>query len=187
LPLKEFYSILTLHRPTWKAAWDIVKAVDRPNIGLCLDTFQIAGSEFGDPTTPHGLISNQGFQHKLEMNFKSTLVTLAREVPPEKIYALQISDAYKPPAPMEEEVINGVSPRARWSKAYRPYPFHGGYLPVVQVAKAVLSTGFRGWFSTEVFDGGPGGRDFVKPEAFESFAKGAMGSHKRLLNECVDT
>lgn len=121
------------------------------------------------------------------MNFKSTLVTLSREVPPEKIFALQISDAYKPPAPMEDAVVDGLPPHARWSKAYRPYPFHGGYLPVVQVAKAVLSTGFRGWFSTEVFDGGPAGRDFVEPEAFESFAKGAMESHQRLLDQCVDT
>jgi sugar phosphate isomerase/epimerase len=121
------------------------------------------------------------------MNFKFSLVTLTREISPEKIYALQISDAYRPPAPLSEEIVDGLRPRARWSKAYRPYPFHGGYLPVVQVAKAVLSTGFRGWFSTEVFDGGPGGRDFVKQEGFESFAKGAMESHRRLLDECADT
>lgn len=178
--------MLTLLRPTWKAVWNIVKAVDRSNIGLCLDTFQIASSEYGDPTTPHGLIPDQGFQHKLEMNFKSTLVTLALEVPAEKIFALEISDAYKPPAPMKEEAVDGLSPRARWSKSYRPYPFNGGYLPVAQVAKAVLSTGFRGWFCMEVFDGGPSGRDFIKEEEFENFANGAMGSYKHLLDECAD-
>jgi sugar phosphate isomerase/epimerase len=177
----------TLHRPTWKHVWNIVKAVDRPNIGLCLDTFQIAASEYGDPTTPHGLIPDKGYQHKLEMNFKSTLVTLALEVPAEKIFALEISDAYKPAAPMKEEVVDGSSPRARWSNFYRPYPFNGGYLPVAQVVKAVLSTGYRGWLCTEVFDGGPNGRDFVKEEEFGNFTKGAMESYKRLLDESADT
>ena len=37
--------------------------------------------------------------------------------------------------------------RGRWSHDYRPYPFNGGYVPVTQVAKAVLRTGFTGWFS----------------------------------------
>lgn len=31
-------------------AWDIVRQVDWHNVGLCLDTFQIAGSEWSDPT-----------------------------------------------------------------------------------------------------------------------------------------
>lgn len=35
--------------PTWKDAWDIVKRTNRPNIGLCLDTFQTAGGEWGGP------------------------------------------------------------------------------------------------------------------------------------------
>jgi hypothetical protein len=29
--------------PTWKAAWEIVKKANQPNLGLALDTFQIAG------------------------------------------------------------------------------------------------------------------------------------------------
>lgn len=120
------------------------------------------------------------------MNFKSTLVTLTREVAPEKIYILEISDAYRPPAPMDEQEVDGLSPRARWSRAYRTYPFNGGYLPVTQVAKSVLSTGFRGWFSTVVFDGGATGHDFVQQEGFERFAKCAMESHKHLLDECAD-
>lgn len=118
------------------------------------------------------------------MNFKATLVALAREVPADRIYVLQVSDARRPPEPLADE---GLPPRARWSQAYRTYPFNGGYLPVVQVVKAVLATGFRGWFSTEVFDGGVTGVDFVKPEGFEAFAKGAMESHGRLLDECANT
>lgn len=57
----------------------------------------------------------------------------------------------------------------------------------MQVAKAVLGTGFRGSFSTEISDGRPEGRNFVKPERFGSFAMAAYESHKRLLYECADT
>jgi hypothetical protein len=43
-------------RQTWKTAWDIVQRANRPNLGLCLDTFQTVGSEWADPTTKTGLI-----------------------------------------------------------------------------------------------------------------------------------
>jgi hypothetical protein len=54
------------HAPTWKDVWKIVQAVDRPNIGLCLDTFQTAGGEWGDPATSSGLIENAGSREELE-------------------------------------------------------------------------------------------------------------------------
>ena len=38
--------------------------------------------------------------------------------------------------------------------AYRPMPFDGGYLPVVEMTRAVWDTGFRGVYSMEIFDGG---------------------------------
>jgi sugar phosphate isomerase/epimerase len=39
------------HAAFWEDVWDICKEVDRPNFGLCLDTFQSAGGECADPTT----------------------------------------------------------------------------------------------------------------------------------------
>lgn len=41
------------HTQTWKDVWEIVWKADRPNLGLCLDTFQSAGGEWGRPD--HGL------------------------------------------------------------------------------------------------------------------------------------
>lgn len=70
------------------------------------------------------------------------------------IYFFQISDAYKMEPRLEKDVDeSGLRPRGRWSHDYRPIPFHGGYLPVVDVVRAVLGTGYRSWFSVEVFDG----------------------------------
>ncbi len=168
--------------PTWKDAWKIVQMVNRPNIGLCLDTFQTAGGEWADPTTESGLREDVS-RHDLEIQFRASLDELSKTIPKEKIYILQISDAYKPPKPLENRPINGLRPRGRWSHDFRPLPFGQGYLPVVDVTTAVLRTGFRGWFSTEVFDGGPDGKGIRY--VFEEFAQKAEAAHRRLLESCM--
>ncbi len=142
-----------------------MQKADSPSIGLCLDTFQVAAGEYGDPCSGSGLIENRGMQQKLEMNFKASLISLVKDVPPEKIFMLQISDAYKMPESLEDKVVDGLRRRGRWSHDYRPYPFNGGYLPMIDVTKAVLETGMRTWFSIECFDGGILQRCHGKPEA----------------------
>lgn len=171
------------HAPTWLDVCNIVKEVDRPNIGLCLDTFQTAGGEWGDPTTSSGLLEDVS-KSELEKRFQQSLADLTKTIPKDKIYLLQISDAYKVPKPFSTEANEeGLLPRGRWSHDFRPLPFHGGYLPVVDVAKAVLQTGFRGWLSYEVFDGGPEGD---KKEAdIQAYAKTARETHNKLLAECA--
>ncbi|KUJ22684.1 xylose isomerase-like protein [Mollisia scopiformis] len=175
--------------PTWFNIWTIVQKVNRPNIGLCLDTFQTCAGEYGDPCSASGLIENKGLQQKLEMNFKHSLIELAKTVPPEKVCLLQISDVYKAPVPFKDETVDGLRPRGRWSHDFRPYLFNGGYLTpqCVEFAKAVLQTGARCWFSTEVFDGGPDGKGGMKQYEMGAFCKGAMESHKKLLDACADS
>ncbi len=172
------------HAPDWADVWDIVRRVDRPNVGLCLDTFQTAGGEWGDPTTSSGLREDRS-REELEEGLRKSLDQLTKTVPKDKIYLLQISDAYKPKQPLEASVDeSGMRPKSRWSHDFRPLPFEG-YLPIVQVARAVLLTGFRGWFSYEVFDSGPDGKG--KEYDMVSFAKNAMQSHQKLLEACADS
>jgi sugar phosphate isomerase/epimerase len=164
-----------------------VEEANRPNIGLCLDTFQTAGGEWGDPTTTSGLIEDMGGISAREAKLKASLYELANTIPKDKIYLLQISDAYKPDSPLKDKVDkSGLRPRGQWSHDYRPYPYNGGYLPVEEVAKAVLQTGTRCWFSMEVFDGGKAGKEEREPD-FERFTLGAMNSIKKLLDTCSDT
>ncbi len=130
------------------------------------------------------MIELPGGKEALEREFRASLEELSRTVPKEKIYFLQISDAYRPLEAFGTKVDeSGMRPRGRWSHDFRPMPFDGGYLPVVDVTKAVLGTGFRGWFSMEIFDGGEDGKG--KEYDFEEFAKRAMGSCRRLLEECA--
>ncbi|KAK4995118.1 hypothetical protein LTR66_004997 [Elasticomyces elasticus] len=171
------------HAPHWRDVWDIVQKVDRPNIGLCLDTFQTAGGEWGDPTTESGLVDKP--KEQLEADWQESLNDLAKTVPKDKIYLLQISDAYKLKTPLSKEPDeSGTRPRGRWSHDFRPLPFEG-YLPTVEMAQAVLRTGFRGWFSYEIFDSGPDGKG--KDHELIPAAKKAMECQKRFLEACADS
>ncbi len=123
---------------TWKAGWEIVNQADRPNLGLCLDSFQIAGGELGDPTTQTGLVEDVS-RAELQSRWRASLQELAATVPPERIFILQLSDAYKRNPPMKESTDSREQrPRSRWSHSYRALPFDGGYLPVHEVLRAVL-------------------------------------------------
>lgn len=168
------------HAPNWEDVWQIVKKADRPNIGLCLDTFQSAGGEWGDPTSGDGLVKANS-KNELDQAWMASLKRLSTTVPPQKIYLLQISDAYRMnPAIKDKTSEDGLRPRGQWSHDYRPLPYDGGYLPIVDFARAVLETGFRGWFSMEVFDGkGPE----KYPDDMGPYAKQAMSSLQRLVKE----
>lgn len=132
------------HAPHWKDVWRIVEKADRPNLGLCLDTFQSAGGEWADPTTESGLVKDLA-REELSNRWRHSLDELTRIVPAEKIFLLQISDAYRMVPPLEaKQDSGGLRPRGRWSHNYRPLPFDGGYLPVSDFLGAVLRTGFRG-------------------------------------------
>lgn len=163
--------------PNWRDVWDIVKKANRANLGLCLDTFQSAGGEWADPTSKSGLLEDLR-QDQLESRWSESLKELAATVPGEKIYLLQISDAYKMDPPIVDKVDeNGLRPRGQWSHDYRPLPYDGGYLPVADFLNAVLETGFRGWLSMEVFD--PKGQE--KYADMEQYAQRAMESLQKLL------
>ncbi|KAM0418775.1 hypothetical protein ACHAPT_012285 [Fusarium lateritium] len=170
------------HAPTWKDVWTIANAVDRPNVGLCLDTFQTAGAEWADPTTKSGLLETGGITaDQVNMSYDISLSELARTVPQNKIYFLQISDAYLADPPLDPNVDeSGMRPRGRWSHDYRPIPYDGGYLPIVKCLEAAMATGFRGWLSVEVFDGNfeeKYGDDLL------TYTKKAKASVDRLLEE----
>jgi len=172
------------HAPTWKDVWEIVKKADRPNLGLCLDTFQSAGGEWGSPVTESGLIENVD-KEELDRRWKASCEELSKTVPREKIFFLQISDAYRmcPPIPDQPDA-SGLRPRGQWSHDYRPIPYDGGYLPIEDFTRAVLKTGFRGWMSMEVFDGKAPDKygDDMAP-----FAKKAFQSIQKLLTQAGET
>jgi sugar phosphate isomerase/epimerase len=172
------------HGRTWKDVWNILKRANRPNIGLCLDTFQTAGGEWGDPTTTSGRVEANGISEtQLSAKYQLSLRELSQTVPQDKIYFLQISDAYHMSPPLKTTPDDaGLRPRGRWSHDYRPLPYDGGYLPIAPFVRSVLDTGFRGWFSIEVFDSQ---RVEKYGEDLDKYTKQAMQAHHKLLEEAM--
>ncbi|KAK4223857.1 xylose isomerase-like protein [Podospora fimiseda] len=172
------------HAPTSKDVWKIVRWADRPNIGLCLDTFQTAGGRIeiiglSRDNEERGVIVTP---ENLTRRYRASLDQLAQTVPSDKIYFFQISDAYNVNSrPLSEREEGGVRPRGRWSHESRPLPYDGGCLPISEVVTAVLATGFKGWVSVEVFDGK---FDEKYGEDLGKFAQKA--AYKRLFKEAEE-
>ncbi|KAJ5804315.1 uncharacterized protein N7518_000618 [Penicillium psychrosexuale] len=137
---------------TWEDALSTVQRVDRPNFGLCLDTFHEGTRVWGDNSSPNGL------QMDADTKLRDSLRRFVRDCPREKIFYVQLSDAerFDPPYSLAHPwALPGEAKEFTWSKHARPFPLEvefGGYLPVVDIARAwIVDVGFEGWISMETF------------------------------------
>lgn len=139
--------------PTWESSLRLVEAVNRPNFGLCLDTFHIVTKLWADPFAVSGKYPDA------EAQLRQTLDRLICECPLDKIFYVQLSDGerFDPPfSKAHPSYLEGEAPQFTWSKHARPFPLEthlGGYMPVPEIVRAwVLEKGFKGWVSMEIFD-----------------------------------
>lgn len=137
---------------TWEKVWDVVKRVDRPNFGICLDTFNIAGRVWADPTSPAGKSVNA------DSDLKESLQRMMAEIDVAKVFYLQVVDAERmesPLVPGHPFHVEDQPARMSWSRNARAYMYEedrGVYLPVEDVARTVISgLGYKGWVSMELF------------------------------------
>jgi 4-hydroxyphenylpyruvate dioxygenase len=137
---------------TWEASWDLVAAVNRPNFGLCLDAFNIAGREWGDPASPDGKVENA------DELLRKSLDKLRRTIDVNKVFFVQVVDAERLRNPLNTEHVfhvDGQPPRMSWSRNARLFPFEkSGYLPIIDVLKAITDPdglNYKGWISFELF------------------------------------
>ena len=137
---------------TWEKLWDIVKRVDRPNFGMCLDTFNIAGLVWADPASPTGKTLNA------DVNLKASLERLVKEVDVSKVFYIQVVDAERmesPLVPGHPFHVDGQPARMNWSRNARNFMYEeerGAYLPAEDVAKAIIfGLKYKGYVSMELF------------------------------------
>lgn len=139
----------------WQHGWNIILKVDRPNFGVLLDAFHIAGYEFVDPTLPN--FTRPDGPARLE----ASLAELVRTIPASKIFFVQLADAEKLDKPfvhvgtrvadkskISEYHVEGQQPHMSWSRNCRLFPYEeerGAFMPIEQVMEAFLATGFKGW------------------------------------------
>lgn len=139
----------------WEVCWDIVSRVDRPNFGICLDSFNILGRIYADPTSETGMVPGA------EQEVRESMRRLVDRIKPhkEKIFFVQIVDAERLAQPLlpGHTFYNAEQPaRMSWSRNCRLFygeTERGAYLPVKDVAHAIIKQiGFEGWVSMELFN-----------------------------------
>ncbi|KAI1407171.1 xylose isomerase-like TIM barrel [Hypoxylon sp. FL1857] len=136
----------------WEQSWGIVQAVDRPNFGLCLDTFNIAGRIYADPCSPTGCAPS------CERAVRESIARLVAVVDISKVFYVQIVDAERLTEPLVRghEFYNAGQPaRMSWSRNCRLFygeKDRGAYLPITEISRAIFQRlGFEGWVSMELF------------------------------------
>ena len=144
------------YNDTWEKAWDIVERVDRPNFGMCLDTFNIAGRAWADPASPTGCVENA------DEVFKASMRNMMKTIDVRKVFYVQVVDAERLREPLDRTHafhVDGQKPRMSWSRNSRLFMCEedrGGYLPVIDVLKAICDEkeglGYKGWISMELFN-----------------------------------
>ncbi|KAL2812620.1 xylose isomerase-like protein [Aspergillus granulosus] len=171
-------------RNTWKSTWEVVQKVNRENVGLVVDAFNILAVEFADPYQPNGTGRVHGDFDTAMAVVKESMKDLVKSVPGERIFFYQVADAeivdpktFKRP---EDPSVPALLP---WSRGYRLFPCErekGGYMPVEVVTAAVLATGYQGPLSLEVFNRflSVGGESVV-----EEHAKRGIVGLKKLVEE----
>lgn len=137
---------------TWEAAWEIVAAVDRSNFGICLDTFNIAGGAWADPSVSGGKLPSA------DEKLRQSLEQMKKTVDVKKVFYVQVVDAElmrDPIVPGHPWFIEKQDARMGWSRNARLFPFEeGAYLPILDVLRAITEPdglNYQGWISLELF------------------------------------
>ncbi|KAK4187476.1 xylose isomerase-like protein [Podospora australis] len=166
---------------TWEKSWEVVSLVDRPNFGLCLDTFNIAGRIFADPTSPSGRTPNA-----MEA-VRQSISRMLSSIDVSKVFYVQVVDAERLSSPLtpSHPFYHPDQPaRMSWSRNCRLFygeKTHGAYLPVKEIAWAIFQgLGFEGWVSLELFNRRMGDTD---PSVPEELAKRGAVSWAKLVKD----
>lgn len=86
-PIRIMYEALSFatHRQRWQDAWEVVERANRPNLGICLDSFNTLAREWADPYAQSGRRS-ASVDEELERNMQE----LVQRVPGHKVSTRRI-------------------------------------------------------------------------------------------------
>lgn len=109
-PIRIMYEGLSFgtHRRSWQDVWQVVERADRPNLGICLDSFNTLALEWASPYTRSGRLSDD-VDDKLEKNMRE----LVRRVPGDKVRPLSLPSSSlenSPPPPRPHRSSSTKSP-----------------------------------------------------------------------------
>lgn len=132
-----------------------MQAVDRPNFGTCLDTFNICGRVFADPASEGGVTADA--EEEMDRSIALLRSELSKGDNIRKVFYVEVVDGER----LDEPLVQGHAwyrsdqpARMSWSRNARLFPFEedrGGYLPWREVFGAILDAGYEGFVSFELF------------------------------------
>ncbi|KAK4149615.1 quinate-4 [Chaetomidium leptoderma] len=138
----------------WEYGWDVLERVCRPNFGLCIDTFHLAGLLYADPAVASGLVPHG--ERAVTLSLQRFVQRL--QAHRDRIFLVQMGDGRRPDEPVAPggpDYDPGQTPRSVWSLKYRLFygeEARGGYLPITACSEAVFNgVGYEGWVSLELF------------------------------------
>lgn len=142
-------------RNTWASSWEVVRAANRHNVGLIVDSFNLLAVEYADPYNSEGhgrLYSTE--EESLDV-LRMSLASFVSTVPGDRIFLVQLGDAQKmDPVHFKRPADETIPELLPWSRKHRLYPLEkhlGAYMPVHLTLAAVIATGYAGPLSLEVF------------------------------------
>lgn len=137
---------------TWEQAYAIVCAVDRPNFGLVMDTFNMAARIYADPASPSGKTIDA------DAAVAASIQRIKTQIDVRKLFFVQIVDAERLSSPLVKghALYAADQPsRMSWSRSCRLFYGEqalGAYLPILAISKAIVQDlGYKGWISAELF------------------------------------
>lgn len=156
-PIKIAYSATcySTYVNTWEKAWEIVELVNRPNFGICLNTFHIARSMWGSLHSPYVPCAAT---HYALIRALDDMVEL---IDPKKIFLLQVADGERFESPIDKYHPwydwnhPYATPHMCWSRGGRTFAFEpdlGGSMPVETMAVTIIiRLNYAGFVSMEMF------------------------------------
>lgn len=144
----------------WQDAWKEVEAVNLPNFGIVLDTFQILGECWADPASESGTLYDgeirlQNCLNDLRTTFAGHLAkqTANRQ----KVFYIQVGDAQRmtPPLTVDHPLFDPnmhANCKMAWNRSCRNFAGEG-YLPLLPLLRVIFEDiGFNGIVSAEVMN-----------------------------------
>jgi 4-hydroxyphenylpyruvate dioxygenase len=122
---------------------NLVKSVDHPAVTLCFDVFHIGSLLLSHPDTPPS-------SRPSPSALSESLDALSHFKEPELFSLVQLTSAR---AWVPELHKAGDPEYQTWSCNLRNFPLEeGGILPVIDITRAIVNAGYKGWYSMETFE-----------------------------------
>mgnify|MGYP004716885629 CR=1 FL=1 len=136
----------------WEESLRIVNIVNRPNFGLCLDTYHVLARVWADPR------NKSGVRPGAAAALRDTIQRFRDTCPAEKIVYIQLCDGefMDPPfSPSHSAHNDEHDVLFHWCMWGRVFPLEveaGAYFPLEEILRAwLIERGWKGWVSMETF------------------------------------